>query len=186
VTDGAVQPVTGYTRASYLEAGARELPKLDGGALVDEIAAKLRAGAGSDVTGMHFLGVLKQDEAGLYLGIAVGKVSVGDQTASAGAIGVVGLTLVKEIPVSLGLYQANVGAEAVPDLLAKVQQTLASMLQANAETEAREGATRRAWHGISLDPVLVCAAIGGAIGAVIGVAAVARSRRRKHRTGPPA
>ena len=182
VTDGAVQPVTGFTRASYLEEGARELPKLDSGALVDEITAKLRAGAGSDVTGMHFLGVLKQDEAGLYLGIAVGKVSVGDQTASAGAIGVVGLTLVNEIPVSLGLYQANVGAEAVPDLLAKVQQTLASIVQANAETEAREGATRRVWHGIDLTAVL----IGIAVGAAVGLLGWAWSRRRKHRAGPSA
>ncbi len=69
-----------------------------------------------------------------------------------------------EIPVSLGLYQANVGAEAVPDLLAKVQQTLASIVQANAETEAREGATRRVWHGIDLKALLVYAAVGAAVG----------------------
>jgi hypothetical protein len=179
VTDGAVKPVPDYTRAQFLAEGARELPKLDSGALMDEVTAKLRESAGSDVAGAHFLGVLQQDAAGLYLGIAVGQVSVGDRTVSAGAIGVVGLTLVNRISVSLGLYQAHASAEAVPDLLAKIRQTLAATVQANAETEAREGAAR----GISLDPVLVYASIGGVIGAVIGVAIVARSRRRKH---PPA
>ena len=183
VTDGAVQPVTGFTRASYLEEGARELPKLDSGALVDEITAKLRAGAGSDVTGMHFLGVLKQDDAGLYLGIAVGKTTIANQTVYAGAMGVVGLTLVNQVPVSLGLYQANVGAEAVPDLLSKVQETLASLIQGNTEAEAREGSTRWSWHGFDLEALARAALIGGLIGAAIGLAGWAWSRRRKNRAG---
>ena len=170
-TGGAVEPVADRTRADYLAEAARELPKLDSGALVGEITAKLRESAGSDVAGVHFLGVLEQDEAGVYLAIAVGKVTAGDQTASASAIGVVGLTLVNEIPVSLGLYQANVGAEAVPDLLAKIRQTLAAALQANAETEAGQGAAR----GIDLETVLIAALIAAALGA----AGWAWARRRR-------
>src|SRR5262249_36287046 len=145
---------------------ARALPKLDSGAIIDEVSTKLRETAGGDVTGTHFLGVLKQDEAGLYFGIAMGKVSIGSQTVSAGGMGVVGSTLVNEISVSLGLYQANVGPEAVPDLLAKVQRTLAAMIQANAEIEAREGAARGGWQATGFDAV-----VGGLIGAAIGLAA---------------
>lgn len=174
VTDGAVKVVAGDTRTSMLAQAARELPQLDSGALIDAVTAKLRESAGGDVAGSHFLGVLKEDEAGIYLGITLGKMSVAGQTANAGAIGVVGLTLVNQIPVSLGLYQASVGAEAVPGLLAKVQQTLASIIQANAEIEAREGATPHVWYGIGLDALLV----GTAVGLAVALFAWALSRWR--------
>ena len=181
VTDGAVTPAADYTRAAYLAEAARELPKLDSGALMDEVAAKLRQSAVSDVTSAHFLGVLQQDDAGLYLGIAVGQVSVGDQAVSAGAMGVVGLTLVNQISVSLGLYQAHAGAEAVPALVEKIRQTLAATVTANAEIEAREGALRGGWPGIDLKTVLTA----GLIAALIGAGAWAWSRRRRSRVGPP-
>jgi hypothetical protein len=181
LSEGAVKPITDRTRASFLIEGARELPKIESAAIVDEVAAKLRESAGGAVAGAQFLGVLKQDDAGVYLGIAIGKVTVGDQTVSAGAMGVVGLTLVNEISVSLGLYRANVGAEAVPDLLSKIQQTLAAMIQANAEIEAREEAGRAGWQATGFDAV-----VGGLIGAAIGLAAWAWYRRRKTRAGPSA
>jgi len=180
VTDGAVTPAAGYTRAAYLAEAARELPKLDSGALMDEVTAKLRESV-SDVTSAHFLGVLQQDDAGLYLGIAVGQVSVGDQAVSAGAMGVVGLTLVNQISVSLGLYQAHAGAEAVPALVEKIRQTLAATVTANAEIEAREGALSGGWHGIDLKTLLIAGLIAAAL-----AAAWAWARRRNHRAGPPA
>jgi hypothetical protein len=177
VVDGAVKPVPDYTRAAFLAEGARELPKLDSGALMDEVTAKLRESAGGDVAGAKFLGVLQQDEAGLYLGIAVGQISAGDQAVSAGAIGVVGLTLVNQVSVSLGLYRAHAGAEAVPDLLAKIRQTLAATLQANAEIEAREAAPRPS--GIDLRTPLIAALLAAFAGAALWTWA----RRRRH---PPA
>jgi hypothetical protein len=179
LSEGAVKPITDRTRASFLAEGARELPKIESAAIVDEVTAKLREGAGGAVAGAQFLGVLKQDDAGVYLGIAVGKITVGDQTVSAGAMGVVGLTLVNEISVSLGLYRANVGPEAVPDLLAKIQQTLAAIIRANAEIEAREEAGRGGWQATGFDAV-----VGGLIGAAIGLAAWAWYRRGKTRAGP--
>jgi hypothetical protein len=183
ISDGAVMIPTGYSRASMLTEAANEFPKLDSGAVVDEVANKLRRNADGNVSSMHFLGVLKQDDAGLYLGIAVGKTTIANQTVYAGAMGVVGLTLVNQVPVSLGLYQANVGAEAVPDLLSKVQETLASLVQGNAESEAREGSTRWSWHGFDLEALARAALIGGLIGAAIGLAGWAWSRRRKNRAG---
>jgi hypothetical protein len=182
VSDGTVKALAGYTRASFLAEGAKELPKLDSAALVDEVAAKLREGAGGAVAGAKFLGVLNEDDAGLYLGIAVGNVSVGNQTVSAGAMGIVGLTLVNQISVSLGLYQANVGPEAVPDMLSRVRQTLGSIVRANADNEARDS-PRYLWHGFDLEAIARQALIGGLIGAVIGLAGWAWTRFRKNRAG---
>ncbi|MGH7123773.1 MAG: hypothetical protein ACREFI_05330, partial [Stellaceae bacterium] len=149
VSDGAVKLVTGSARADFLADAARELPKLDSGALVDEVTKKVREGAGAEVGGVKFLGVLKQDDAGVYMGIAFGNLSVANQTLAGSAMGVVGLTLVNQVSVSLGLYRVNVGPDAVPDLLASVQQTLASAVAANAANEARESPW--IWHGINVD-----------------------------------
>ena len=44
-SSGTVKVLAGYTRASFLAEGAKELPKLDSAALVDEVAAKLRESA---------------------------------------------------------------------------------------------------------------------------------------------
>src|SRR5690349_3945255 len=79
VSDGAVKRVTGYARADFLDDAAKELPKLDSGGIVDEVTKKVHDNAGADVGGVKFLGVLKQDDAGVYMGIAFGNLSVGDQ-----------------------------------------------------------------------------------------------------------
>lgn len=181
ISDGAVKLVTGYARADFLADAAKELPKLDSGALVDEVTKKARENAGADVAGVKFLGVLKQDDAGVYMGIAFGNLSVGNQSLAGSSMGVVGLTLVNEVSVSLGLYRANVGPEAVPDLLAALRQTMASVVAANGGNEARE--SPRIWHGINLDAVGQSALRGGLIGGAIGFLVWVWSRWRKRGTG---
>lgn len=181
VSEGGVKRVTGYARADFVADAAKELPKLDSGALVDEVTKKLHENAGTDVGGVKFLGVLKQDDAGVYMGIAFGDLSVGSQSLASSSMGVVGLTLVNEVSVSLGLYRANVGPEAVPDLLAALEQTMASVVAANAANEARE--SPRIWHGINLDELGQSALWGGLIGGAIGFLVWIWSRWRKSRTG---
>ena len=178
---GGVKRVTGYARADFLADAAKELPKLDSNGLVDEVTKKLHENAGADVGGVKFLGVLKQDDAGVYMGIAFGNLSVGNQSLANSSMGVVGLTLVNEVSVSLGLYRVNVGPEAVPDLLSALQQTMASMVAANAANEARE--SPRIWHGINLDELGQSALRGALIGGAIGFLAWVWSRWRKRRTG---
>ncbi len=142
--------LTGYTRATYLAATAQELPKLDSSMLVDELTKKFHA-SGNDVAGARFLGVLDQDQAAIYLGLAFGTMSAGKRTVAASAIGVVGLTLVNNTSISLGLYQVNVGADSVPDLLQSVREQMAALVRANAAIEAREG--RFLWHGLNLEEI---------------------------------
>ena len=96
--------------------------------------------------------------------------------------GIVGLTLVNQISVSLGLYRANVGPEAVPDMLMRVRQTLGSIVRVNADNEARES-PRYLWHGFDLEAIARQALIGGLIGAAIGLAGWAWTRFRKNRAG---
>src|SRR5262249_37767812 len=110
-------------------------------------------------------------------GIAFGDLSVGNQSVASSSMGVVGLTLVNQVSVSLGLYRMNVGPEAVPDLLAGLQQTRSSVVAATATNEARESPT--IWHGINLDRVL----IGALIGAGVGVVGWLWLRWRKSRPG---
>jgi len=180
-SDDAVKSVVGYSRAEFLTEAARELPKLDSGPLIDEVTNKLRQTAGSDVSGIRFLGVLKQDGSGIYFGVAIGDTPLANQPV-ASTMGVVGLTLVNQVSVSLGLYQINVGPEAMPGLLATVQQTLATLVQANVETEARE-ASGWFWYGFDLEGIARGALIGGLIVAAIGLAGWLVSRRRKNRAG---
>ena len=179
VSNGAVKLVTSYARADFLADAAKELPKLDSGALVDEVTKKVRENAGADVGGVKFLGVLKEDDAGVYMGIAFGNLSVGNQSLASSSMGVVGLTLVNQVSVSLGLYRVNVGPEAIPDLLAGLQRTMASVVAANATNEARE--SPRIWHGINIDELGQSALIGGLIGAAIGLVGWVWSRWRKSR-----
>ena len=141
---------SGYTRASYLAAAAQELPKLDSGMLADELTKKFMA-TGSEVAGARFLGVLDQDEAAIYLGISFGSMAVGKRIVAASAMGVVGLTLVNDTSISLGLYQVNVGPDSVHDLLETVQEQMAVLVRANAAIEARE--KRFLWHGLNLEEI---------------------------------
>jgi len=167
VSDAAMTLAAGYTRAAYLAAAAEELPKPDSAMLADEVAKKFRA-SNSDIAGARSLGVIDQDEAAVYLGIAFGTMTVGKKTVAASAMGVVGLTLVNGTSISLGLYQVNVGADSVPDLLSSVREQMAALVKTNAAIEAREG--RFLWHGLNLDELarqgFFVAAIGLAVGLV--------------------
>jgi hypothetical protein len=146
----AVRLASGYTRATYLAAAAQELPKLDSRMLIDELTKKFRA-SDSDVAGARFLGVLDQDAAAIYLGIAFGNMTAGKKIVAASAMGVVGLTLVNDTSISLGLYQVNVGPDSVPDLLESVREQMAALVKANAAIEAREA--RFFWHGLNLEEI---------------------------------
>jgi len=146
----AIKLASGYARATYLAAAAQELPKLDSRMLVDELTKKFTA-TGSEVAGARFLGVLDQDDAAIYLGIAFGTMTVGKKTVAASAMGVVGLTLVNDTSISLGLYQVNVGADSVTDLLETVREQMARLVKANAAIEAREKIFL--WHGLNLEEI---------------------------------
>ena len=149
-TSGAAKFASGYTRQAYLAAAAQELPKLDSGLLLDQLTKKFHA-SGSDVAGARFMGVLDQDPAAIYLGIAFGTMTTAKRTVAASAVGVVGLTLVNGTSISLGLYQVNAGADSVPDLLQSVREQMAALVRANAAIELRE--SRYLWHGLNLEEI---------------------------------
>jgi hypothetical protein len=139
-----------YTRQAFLAAAAEELPTVDSTLLVDELAKKFHA-SGSDVAGARFMGVLDQDPAAIYLGIAFGTMTVAGRTAAASAVGVVGLTLVNGRSISLGLYQVNAGADSVPELLQSVREQMHLLVRGNAAIEAREN--RFLWRGLNLEEI---------------------------------
>jgi hypothetical protein len=169
LTGGEIKRLDGYTRGQLLAEGAKEFPALDSSRLVDEVGKKLRESVpNADVGGGRFLGLLKQDDVAIYLGFAFENLTVDRQTIASGALGVFAITEVNEVPISLGLNRANVGAEAVPDLLAAVQAGIASLVTANAEVEARESSRWR-WLGFDLSSIARGALVGATIGAVVWV-----------------
>jgi len=175
LTGGEIKRMDGYTRSQLLSEAAKEFPKLDSTRLIDEVGKKLRESVpNADVAGGRFLGLLKQDDAAIYLGFAFGNLTIDRQMVATSALGVTGVTEVNEVPISLGLYRVNTGAEAVPDLLAAVQAGIASLVAANAEVEARESSRWR-WLGFDLASI----ARGALVAAMIGVVAWIWSRLRK-------
>jgi hypothetical protein len=167
LSGGEIKRLDGYTRGQLLSEAAKEFPALDSNRLIDEVGKKLReAVPNADVAGGRFLGLLKQDAAAIYLGFAFENLTIDRQTVAARALGVTGVTEVNEVPISLGLYRVNVGADAVPDLLATVQAGIASLVAENAEVEARESARWR-WLGLDLASIARGALVGAAIGAVV-------------------
>lgn len=146
----AAKLAAGQTRATYLAAAAQELPKVDSHMLADELTKKFTA-TGSEVAGARFLGVLGQDDSAIYLGIAFGTMTLGKRIVAGSAVGVVGLTLVNNTSISLGVYQVNVGADSVTDLLETVREQMQALVRANATIEAREN--RFLWHGLNLDEI---------------------------------
>jgi hypothetical protein len=175
LTGGEIKRLDGYTRSQLLSEAAKEFPALDSNRLIDEVGKKLRESVpNADVAGGRFLGLLKQDDVAIYLGFAFENLTVDRKTIASSALGVTGVTEVNEVPISLGLYRVNVGAEAVPDLLAAVQEGIASLVAANAEVEARESGRWR-WLGFDLESI----ARGALVGAMIGAVAWVWSRLRK-------
>lgn len=183
LSNGEVKPARGYSRAGFLEAAARELPSIDPDRVADEVRDRLRnAVPGSAISGAQFLGLIKRDDLAIYLGLTMGTISRDGRPVTAGGMGVDAVTLVNEIPISLAFYRADVGPEAIPDLLAAAQQDIAQLVKANAEVEARE-ASGWYWHSIDIADVARGALIGGIIGAIGYAFMRFRSRFRKNRTG---
>lgn len=83
----------------------------------------------SGYTGFENLGILKVDENGMYVGLVLGMVTPSGQPRS--LLGVSALTLIKEMSMSINLYQTYKGAPDLPGLLAAQQSAMAKFVKAN-------------------------------------------------------
>ena len=73
ISDGAVMIPTGIPARRCLTKRRTNFPSSTAGRSSTRSPTSFAENADGDVAGVHFLGVLKQDDAGLYLGIAFGN-----------------------------------------------------------------------------------------------------------------
>jgi len=171
------------TRSEFVAAVAKQYSPTD----LDAIKRQL-ADQGQPSTGARVLGVLKQDDRAVYLGVAVDSVSVDGKQVPAGIVGVTAVTLLSGAPVSLNLYQVKGGADAVPGLLADQQHYVEALLAANAAPAAAPSPATPSRPGVgSIDlqsPALQVAVIAGLVLFVAIVASLTLRRRKRPSVAP--
>ena len=172
---GEVSKAMGLSRREYVQAVAKQLPAFDAAAAIENARKRLND-AGASVNGVRMLGVLAQDDTALYFGIGLDGIGNAAQGTQHRVLGVVGLTLVNQVPMSMNLYRVDAEDDAIPELLAEDKASVAALLQANGGAEAV--AERWVFMGIDLSGVAGAALIGGLAGALIGAIGYLLKRRR--------
>ena len=178
------------TRADFVAVVAKQYSPTD----LDTIKRQLAdQGQPSTAAGTaRVLGVLKQDDRAVYLGVVVDSISVDGKQVPAGIVGVTAVTLLNGAPVSLNLYQVNGGADAVPGLMADQQHYVEALLAANAAPAAPSPAAPSplvtsgpGMGSIDLQsPALQVAVIAGLVLLVAIVAALTLRRRKRPPVAP--
>jgi len=109
-----------------------EYIKKIGGSNLSEACKKAQARAKQYIPGyqnFENLGVLSTDSNGIYVGLLM---SMTDDTGKIKPIvGIVGITLVKELPISINLYQAYKGSPNLQSLLTLQKTAIANFVRKN-------------------------------------------------------
>jgi hypothetical protein len=172
---GEVRKATGVTRREFVQKAAQQFPGFDPGDAI-ETAKKRLNDAGAAVNGVRMLGVLAQDDTALYFGIGLEGVGNAEQGTQHRVLGIVGVTLVNQVPISINLYRVDAEDSAIPELLARDRASVEALLQANAGVEA--DAERWVVMGVDLGGVANAALIGGLAGALVAAVGYLLRRRR--------
>jgi hypothetical protein len=194
--DGKVTKAADLSPREYVETAARQFSAFDPAHAIEAARARL-SDAGASVNGVRMLGVLAQDDTALYFGIGLDGVGNAEQARQHRVLGVVGMTLVNQVPMSINLYRVDAEADDIPGLLAQNRASVAALLQANAgaaplaqdkagsqavpprgDTGVEAASDSWAWLGFDLSGVAIAALIGGLVGALVGGIAYVLRRRR--------
>jgi hypothetical protein len=124
---GELRRFSGVPRAEYIRQLSARADGILPGAM--ERGVERAQSFVPDTKFQESLGVLATDTNGLYFGVLMSApYPDGEQKA---VLGVVGMTLVKELPISINLYRAYKGAPELPELLARQRNALAGLVRAN-------------------------------------------------------
>ncbi|CAN7783736.1 hypothetical protein LJR175_008345 [Variovorax sp. LjRoot175] len=98
--------------------------------------AKLRAATDASTSLNQNLGVLGTDDAAIYIGLLANTPAEdGSKRALNGSkrvlLGVTGITVIKQLPVSMNLYEVKHPSSTVSRMLANQQKNLAALVAAN-------------------------------------------------------
>jgi hypothetical protein len=123
---GAPGPIP-FSRRQYIEAVAPQIPKVNA-ARMEELKVQMNAKTPDvQLSGLQNLGILDQDENGLYIGMLGVLDADGRRIPMAG---VAATTLLDSIPVSVNLY-AQIGEGVFDKLLAAQKAYLAGLILRN-------------------------------------------------------
>jgi len=172
---GNVVKYTG-TRPGFVAEAAKQFGDFDADKALETAKARIKE-AGVTVTGMRMLGVLGRDDTALYLGIALDGAADAAGRSPQRVLGIIALTVVNEIAVSINVYRAGASEDAIPAMIAQDKANVAALIAANAGLEAES----RRWvvMGIDLSGVGDAALTGAAIGALVGAVLFLLKRWRK-------
>ena len=133
--------------------------------------------AGVSVGGIKILGLLAKDDVALYVGVSAEGIADPAGGGQHRVLGIVALTLVNEIAISVNIYRADVADDAIPEMIARDKANAAALVAANAESEAQS--QRWVVGGIDLSGVGTAALTGALIGGLVGVVLYFVRRLRK-------
>lgn len=122
---GQVKMLAGVSRAEYIQ---RIAARTDFGESFRKAEAKIRKFEPS-YQSMENLGVLAADANGLYIGLLLALTVDAPQPRR--LVGVMGMTLVKELPLSVNIYQAYTKSPDLSTILAKQKSAMNAFVQAN-------------------------------------------------------
>jgi hypothetical protein len=172
---GNVVKYTG-SRPAFVADAAKQFGDFDADKAMETAKARIKE-SGVTVTGLRMLGVLAKDDTALYLGVTLDGVADASGGSPQRVLGIVALTLVNEIAVSINIYQAGANEDAIPAMIARDKAIVAALIAANADLEAQS--MRWVVMGIDFSGVGSAALTGALIGALVGVVLFLMKRLRK-------
>jgi hypothetical protein len=169
--------VSSADRAQFLGEAARELGAID----IDKMRGELRdafsraGAAGIDVNAIKSLGVLKNDELGIYPGFLM---PVPPPSTVKTAMAINALTMINHLPVSVVITRPADRAGTVDAMLAEEREILRGLIAANAGIEAAAPKPAPRASGIDWNEALRKGLIGAIAGGAIGALGYAAKRVR--------
>jgi hypothetical protein len=174
---GTIASVPSANRAQFAVEAAREFGTVD----IDKMRGELRdafsraGAAGIDVNTIKSLGVLKQDELGIYPGFLM---PVPPPSTIKTVMSINALTMINQLPVSVVITRPADRAGTADAMLAEEHEILRGLIAANAGIEAAAPKAAPRAPGIDWNEVLRKGLIGAIIGGAIGAAGYAAKRWR--------
>jgi hypothetical protein len=111
--------------------------------------------------GLKPLGVLDSDQDAIYFGIIMASQGLDGRITT--VAGVVGVTLVNKVMLSINLYRVYAGQGTIDALLKEQRQNVRALIQANDAPPRGADSNTLAVSGIDWREIAISAAIGGAI-----------------------
>lgn len=156
--NGAPRVFDGFSREQVLREVAATLPKLDWQALAQKMSDAWKSeGVNLPTNSLSSLGVLATDADAIYFGVMMS--TKGPDGRPLAVAGVVGITLVNKVMLSINLYGPYADKSSVDALLKAQRENIRALIKANDAPAAADAPS----SGIDWQEVGISSAIGGGI-----------------------